>query len=184
MKAIWWMILAATAALVVGATIATQAPRGADTPMSWLQAALTDPNVVFVLLSLAVIALVTEVATPRKRLAGSFGLLLLLLAGYGMAGLPVQLPGAVLMLLAAGLFLAETMTGGVAVFAAGGAAAMCVSALVLFEQPVTVSPVTYATIAVFAALVSWLVGRYVWPKRHRTAPQPDAPTRTDSEPIR
>ncbi|MFC7482991.1 hypothetical protein ACFQX7_27510 [Luedemannella flava] len=84
---------------------------GADTPMSWLQAALTDPNVVFVLLSLAVIALVTEVATPRKRLAGSFGLLLLLLAGYGMAGLPVQLPGAVLMLLAAGLFLAETMTG-------------------------------------------------------------------------
>ncbi len=178
MKTIWWLVLGAVAALAVGATIGTQAPRRADTQTGWLQSALNDPNVVFALVSLAVVAFVAEVATPRKRLAGSLGLLLLLLAGYGMAGLPVQLPGAVLMLLAAGLLLAEAMTGGPGLFAAGGAAFMCVSALVMFEDPVSVSPVTYVTVAVIAGIVSWLVGRYVWPKRHRSARQPDASTRT------
>lgn len=175
MKTIWWMVLGAAAALAVGATIATQAPQRADTPTGWLQSALTNPNVAFLLVSLAVVALVVEVATPAKRLAGTLGLLLLLLAGYGMAGLPAQLPGAVLMLLSAGFLLAEAMTGGLGLFAAGGAVFMCVSALVLFEDPVSVSPVAYVTAAVIAGIVSWLAGRHVWPRRHRTR-RPDAAT--------
>lgn len=82
------------------------------------------------------------------------------------------------MLLAAGLLLAEAMTGGVGLFAVGGAVFMRVGALVLFEDPVSVGPVTYVTVAVIAGVVSWLVGRQVWPKRHRCLRRPDATTRT------
>lgn len=109
-----------------------------EVPMTLIEQVLdllTDPNVVFLLLSLGSLLILIELRTPGGWVAGLVGVACLLLAFYGIGTLPVNWFGLIFIVLAFGLFVAEIATP--ATFGAltlAGAVALIVGALVLFNS--------------------------------------------------
>lgn len=95
---------------------------------------LTNPNIVFVLLSLGVQALLIELSSPGGWVAGFFGAVLLSLSIYGLGILPVNWFGIVFMIISLVLFILDIKapTHGALTFA--GTASFIVGALVLFNS--------------------------------------------------
>jgi membrane-bound serine protease (ClpP class) len=60
------------------------------TALAWLQLALADPTLIFILLMLAVLAIIGEILSPTFGVLSLSALLLLLLAAVGLWVLPVQ----------------------------------------------------------------------------------------------
>lgn len=140
--------------------------------MGWVRgllARIADPNIAYVLLSLGTLAVVYEVANPGMGLGGIVGIILLLLAFFSLSVLPVDLTGILLMVLAAGLLLAELFVPGVGVLAAGGVISLVLAGLFLFEGPVGVSWRVVVPTAVVVGVGSAVAGRLAWRAR-RTAP--------------
>lgn len=94
---------------------------------------LIDPNLIVILLSVGVLGIIIEVASPGLVVPGTLGALSLVLALFGLQALPLGWAGIALMALAAGLFAAEAFAPGVGVFAACGAVAFAAGALLLFD---------------------------------------------------
>jgi membrane-bound serine protease (ClpP class) len=94
---------------------------------------LIDPNIVVLLLSLGALGLLIELAHPGLVLPGATGAISLLVGLFGLQVLPVSWAGILLLLLAAGFFGAELVTGGTGALALAGAASFAVGALMLFE---------------------------------------------------
>jgi membrane-bound serine protease (ClpP class) len=78
------------------------------------------------------------------------------------------LAGAALLMLAVGLFIAELFVPGVGVFAAGGAIALIVGGLFLFEGSLAVSAAVLWPVALVVGLGTLAAGRMAW--RARRAP--------------
>lgn len=95
---------------------------------------LVDPNLTFVLLALGTLALLIEFANPGVGAGGITGVILLLLAGFSLSLLPTTFVGMALLLLAGVLFIAELFVPGTGVLAAGGAVALVMSGLFLFDD--------------------------------------------------
>ncbi len=118
---------------------------------------LVDPNVVFLLLLIGFAGIALEFFAPGTIIPGAIGSVALLLGIFGSIQLPVAAIGIVLLILAAGLLIAEVNlpTGGLLGIA--GIAAMIAGGLLLFdtsgEEP-SVSPVLVVVLAV-------LVGGFV-----------------------
>jgi membrane-bound serine protease (ClpP class) len=100
---------------------------------------LVDPNLTFVLLALGTLALLVEFATPGIGAGGITGVILLLLGGFSLSLLPTTLVGLALLVLAAGLFIAELFVPGTGVMAAGGSVALVLAGLFLFDDASGVS---------------------------------------------
>lgn len=103
----------------------------------WTRAVLervVDPNLTFVLLALGTLSLLVEFANPGIGAGGITGVILLLLAGFSLSLLPTTLVGVALLVLAAGLFIAELFVPGTGVLAAGGSVALVVAGLFLFDE--------------------------------------------------
>jgi membrane-bound serine protease (ClpP class) len=92
-----------------------------------------------------------------------------LLALFGLAVLPVNALGALLLLLAAILFVVEIFTPGVGVGAAGGTASLVLGGLFLFRGRVGVDPEVLIPVAVVVGGATVLAGRLAWRTR-RLAP--------------
>lgn len=109
-----------------------------EVPMTFIEQMLdllTDPNIVFLLLSLGNLLIIIELRTPGGWVAGLVGVACLLLAFYGIGTLPVNWFGLIFIVLAFGLFVAEIATP--ATFGAltlAGAVALIIGALVLFNS--------------------------------------------------
>jgi membrane-bound serine protease (ClpP class) len=97
-----------------------------------LFAVLADPNVAYLLFILGIIGLVGEFHHPGTLLSGIVGAVALVLALLGFSALGVNWIGVALVVLAAGLFVAEAHTPGVGLFALGGLLAFVVGSLLLF----------------------------------------------------
>ena len=134
---------------------------------------LADPNLAFLFMSIGTLALIYEVANPGLGFAGIAGLILLVLAFFALSVLPVQAAGIALFVLAIALLVAELFVPGVGVFAAGGAIALLLSGLFLFEGPVRVSPPVLWPTVVIIGISSALAGRAVF--RARRAPAASGP---------
>jgi len=105
--------------------------------MSWARALLqrlADPNLAFVFMSLGTISIIYEVANPGLGAGGILGAVFLIMAFYALSVLPVNLAGAALLVLAAGLFMAELFAPGFGVAGAGGTAALLLGGLFLFQE--------------------------------------------------
>jgi membrane-bound serine protease (ClpP class) len=98
---------------------------------------LTDPNIVFLLLNVGVIAILIEIATPGKWVAGFFGVILLALATYGLGILNVNWFGLIFMVLAMVLFIVDIKAPTHGALTLAGSASLIVGALVLFNSPGT-----------------------------------------------
>lgn len=126
---------------------------------------LADPNLAFLFLSLGTLAIIYELANPGIGLGGVVGVILLVLGFFALAVLPVNVVGVVLLLLAAGLFVAELFVPGVGVLAAGGAVSLVLAGLFLVRGEIGVDLIVILpTVAVVGGAVV-LAGRLVWRAR-------------------
>jgi membrane-bound serine protease (ClpP class) len=96
---------------------------------------LTNPNVVFLLLTLGAQALLIELSSPGGWVAGFIGVVALALAFYGLGVLPVNFFGLVFIGLAFVLFILEVHAPTHGALAVTGTASLIVGALVLFNSP-------------------------------------------------
>lgn len=96
--------------------------------------ALTDPNVAYILFTLATIGLITEISSPGLIFPGVVGAICLILAFYALGVLNAYWGGVALMLLAIGLFVAEYFTASFGGLTAGGVAALVLGSIILFSR--------------------------------------------------
>ncbi len=98
---------------------------------------LTNPNVVFLLLTVGVQALLIELANPGGWVPGFVGVVCLALAAYGMGVLPVNWFGLIFLLTAFVLFVLDVKAPTHGALTAAGTASFIIGALVLFNSPAT-----------------------------------------------
>ncbi len=94
---------------------------------------ITDPNVAYILFTLATIGLVTEISSPGLIIPGVVGGICLILAFYALGVLDANFGGMALMIFAIGLFVAEYFTPTFGILTAGGVASLVVGSLILFS---------------------------------------------------
>jgi membrane-bound serine protease (ClpP class) len=102
-----------------------------------LLAALTDPNIVFLLLTIGVQAILIEIASPGGWVAGFVGVVCLALAGYGLGFLPVNWFGLIFIAMAFVLFVLDIKAPTHGALTAAGLASLIIGGLVLFNSPGT-----------------------------------------------
>lgn len=104
-------------------------------PLEQFLLIVTNPNIIFILLTFGVLLLIVEVWSPGGWVAGAVGTILLGLSLYGMGVLPVNWLGIIFVILALVLFVLEVKAPTHGVLTLAGAASLAVGAVVLFSQP-------------------------------------------------
>lgn len=100
---------------------------------------LTNPNIVFLLLTIGVQSVLIEISSPGGWVAGFIGVVSLALAGYGLGILPVNWFGLVFMLTAFVLFVLELKAASHGALAVAGVGSFIAGALILFNSSNTPS---------------------------------------------
>lgn len=102
-----------------------------------LLAMLINPNIVFLLLTIGVQAILIEIGSPGGWVAGFIGVVCLSLAAYGLGVLPVNWFGIVFLITSFVLFLLDIKAPTHGALTAAGIGSFIVGALVLFNSPGT-----------------------------------------------
>ncbi len=100
---------------------------------------VTDPNIVFLLITIGVQAIIIEISSPGGWVAGFIGVVCLALATYGLGILPVNYFGLLFIATAFVLFILDIKAPTHGGLTAAGVGSLIVGALVLFNTPVTPS---------------------------------------------
>ncbi len=95
---------------------------------------LINPNLVFLLLSTGIWALMIELSSPGGWVAGFIGVVCILLAVYGLGILPVNWFGILFIIVAFVLFVLEVKTPTLGMLTAAGAISLTAGALILFNS--------------------------------------------------
>ncbi len=95
---------------------------------------LTDPNLVFVLLSLGIQAIFIELSSPGGWVAGFVGVVCVALAVYGMGILPVNWFGIIFLIVAFVLFVLDIKAPTHGALTAAGVGAFIAGSLILFNS--------------------------------------------------
>lgn len=96
---------------------------------------LANPNLVFLLLSIGVQAILIELSSPGGWVAGFIGAVCITLAVYGLGVLPVNWFGIVFLIIAFVLFILDIKAPTHGALTVAGVASFIVGALVLFNSP-------------------------------------------------
>lgn len=125
---------------------------------------LTNPNIVFILLSIGVQAILIELSSPGGWVAGFIGVVCLALATYGLGILPVNWFGIIFLVLSFILFIVDIKAPTHGALTVAGIGSFIAGGLVLFNSPgipvfqrVSV-PLVVATALVTAAIFFTIVG--------------------------
>jgi membrane-bound serine protease (ClpP class) len=134
--------------------------------------AISDPNIAYLLMGLAMLGIFVEISNPGLIFPGMFGAIALLLALLSLGTLPINLAGILLILLAVGLFVAEVFTSSFGLFTAGGVTALTIGSIILFKggplfqvNPWLIALVVILVTAFFVFVVTKLVRVH---KKHPT----------------
>ena len=100
---------------------------------------LTNPSIVFILLSVGVQSILIEISSPGGWVAGFIGACCLALAGYGIGVLPVNWFGLLFIAIAFVLFILDIKAPTHGGLTAAGVGSLIVGGLVLFNSPSTPS---------------------------------------------
>jgi membrane-bound serine protease (ClpP class) len=133
---------------------------------------ISDPNIAYILLSLASIGLIVEISNPGLILPGVAGGISLFLAFYSLGVLNAYWGGIALLLLAVGLFIAEYFTTSFGLLTAGGVISLVAGSLILFTHSpgIEVSKGLIAGVAVgFTAFAVFVLGAIIRGQRRRKA---------------
>jgi len=132
---------------------------------------ISDPNIAYILLSLATIGLITEISNPGMIFPGVFGGISLFLAFYSLGVLNANWAGVLLILLAFGLFVAELFTPAFGILTAGGLVSLIIGSLILFSGTsprIEVNRGLIAAVTIFVgAFVVFVIGAIVRGQRRR-----------------
>jgi len=123
---------------------------------------IADPNIAYLLLSLAMLGIMVEIFNPGLIFPGVVGAISLLLAFFSLGVLPVNWAGVLLIALAFGLFIGEVLTTSFGLFTMGGVIALVIGSLILFKggsplfrvDPWLIAIVTIIIAAAFAFVVN------------------------------
>jgi membrane-bound serine protease (ClpP class) len=137
-----------------------------EIPMSWRELAfqkLWTPEVMFILMLVAMYGVIGELSNPGVILPGVLGSIALVLALYMSATLPVNIAGLAFMILAVGLFIIDVYAPTHGVLTAGGIISFLIGSLMLFDHAepgfrLSLGAVIPATI-VTAAFFIFVVGK-------------------------
>jgi membrane-bound serine protease (ClpP class) len=138
-------------------TLHTQGAIINDVPMKTIEKflyAIADPNIAYLLLSVATLGIMVEIFNPGLIFPGVVGGISLLLAFYSLGMLPVNYAGILLIVLAIGLFIGEVLTTTFGIFTAGGVVALVIGSLILFQGagPIfRIDPWLIATVTIIVA---------------------------------
>lgn len=129
--------------------------------------ALANPNLAFIFLSIAPLAIIYDVASGGVGAGLVVGGLLLVLALFSMQALPISFAGVALLLIAISLFVVEAFVPGIGAAAAGGTVALVLSGLFLFPDTSGVGVdlavlVPTAVVAGLASLGVAFVAKRTW----------------------
>ncbi|HEV1991945.1 MAG TPA: nodulation protein NfeD [Candidatus Dormibacteraeota bacterium] len=147
----------------------------ADSPMPFWQVflnALIDPTIAALLIIVAGYGIITEISTPGAILPGVIGGLAAILAIVSLANLPVNIAGALLMLLALILFIADFNANTHGILSVGGVAALVLGmAFLVNTGPIGlgVDPIVVLGTAAVTAAFFVLFIRKVWEARRAPA---------------
>jgi len=133
---------------------------------------ISDPNIAYILFTLATIGLITEISNPGLVFPGVAGGISLLLAFYSLGVLNAYWGGIALILLAVGLFIAEYFTTSFGLLTAGGIISLVIGSLILFTHTpgVEVNRGLIAGVAVaIAAFAIFVLGAIIRGQRRRKA---------------
>ena len=126
---------------------------------------IADPNIAYLLLSLASLGIMVEIFNPGLIFPGIVGAICGILAFYALGQLPVNIAGVLLIILAFGLFIGEVLTTTFGLFTMGGITSLVMGSLILFQgaSPVfRVDPWLIAIVTIIiAALFAFVVQRVV-----------------------
>jgi len=156
-------------------TLSTQGATLTPNPMDTIEGflyAIADPNIAYILLSLAMLGIFFELSSPGLILPGVVGGICLLLAFFSLGMLPVNYAGVLLIVLAFGLFVAEMLTTTFGLFTAGGIVSLVTGSLILFSgrSPVfQIDPWLIAVVTILiAAFFAFAINRII--RAHRRQP--------------
>ncbi len=165
-------------ATVFGGEEVTLSTQGASinlNPMNTIEGflyAIANPNIAYILLSLAMLGIFLELSSPGLILPGVVGGICLLLAFFALGMLPVNYAGVLLIVLGFGLFVAEVLTVTFGLFTAGGVVSLVLGSLILFSgrSPVfQIDPWLIAIIPILmAAFSAFAINRII--RAHRRQP--------------
>ncbi len=121
------------------------------------------PEVMLILTLIAIYGIIGEVTNPGGIIPGVSGVIALILLLYGVAAMPVNIAGFLLIGLAIILFVAEAFTPAFGILITGGAVSFFLGALMLFQdlpEEMQISlywliPATLLTAAFFAWIVTY-----------------------------
>ena len=126
---------------------------------------IADPNIAYLLMSLATLGIMVEIFNPGLIFPGVVGGISLLLAFYSLGVLPVNWAGLLLIVLAIGLFIAEVFTTTFGLLTAGGVVSLVIGSLILFQgaSPVfQVSPWLIATVTItITGVLAFVINRAI-----------------------
>lgn len=132
--------------------------------------ALIDPTVAALLILLAGYGIITEISTPGAILPGVIGGIAAILAIVSLANLPVNIAGALLMLLALILFIADLNANTHGILSAGGVASLLLGmAFLINTGPIGlgVNPIAVVIAGVVTTGFFVFFIRKVWIARRR-----------------
>jgi membrane-bound serine protease (ClpP class) len=147
----------------------------ADLPMPFWQVflnALIDPTIAALLIIVAGYGIITEISTPGAILPGVIGGLAAILAIVSLANLPVNIAGALLMLLALILFIADFNANTHGILSVGGIAALILGMAFLIDTgPIGlgVDPIVVLGTGIVTAAFFVLFIRKIWEARRAPA---------------
>jgi membrane-bound serine protease (ClpP class) len=134
---------------------------------------IADPNIAYLLLSLAMLGIMVEIFNPGLIFPGVVGAISLLLAFFSLGVLPVNWAGVLLIALAFGLFIGEVLTTTFGLFTAGGVISLVIGSLILFKGSSAifrVDPWLIAGVTIFiAAVFAFVVNRAIRAHRKQAA---------------
>lgn len=98
-------------------------------------AAISDPNISYILLLVGLAGLYFELSTPGAILPGVIGGISLLLAFFGLSALPVNYTGILLIIFGVILFIAEIKVMSHGMLTVGGVISLILGSVLLFDTP-------------------------------------------------
>jgi membrane-bound serine protease (ClpP class) len=119
---------------------------------------LIDPNVIALMLSIGLIGIVVELWNPGLVFPGTVGAISLIVGLYGLQVLPISWAGLLLMLLAAGFFVAEAFIVSHGALAVAGAVTMVIGMLMLFDPAGEAYQVSLPVALAIAGTMALLIG--------------------------
>lgn len=138
-----------------GLTLHTAGAPVEEVQMGWMATflhAIANPDIAYILMTLGVLGIIFEIATPGIGAAGIAGVIALLLSFYSLAVLPVNFVGIALIVLAMIMFIAEIKVQSHGILGIGGAVALVLGGLLLFNTSASYLKVGWPVLMIVALL--------------------------------